>query len=61
LTDSIYSTLKPHQQPSKLQAQAVLFDLQAKREADRTRRFVLRFGAVLLRAHDRLEQGEHQE
>ncbi len=43
---------------TKLQAQAVLFDLMAEREPDRTRRFTLRWGAVLLRAHDRQLRGE---
>ncbi len=44
--------------PTKLQAQAVIYDLMAGKEPDRQRKFVLRWAAVLLRAHDKQQRGD---
>ena len=44
--------------PTKSQAQATVFNLTAAKECDSTRKFILKFSAILLRSFDRMEEGE---
>ncbi len=52
------SQSSPYNQPNKRQAQAVVWNLEAIQEPDLTKKFVLKFGAILLRSFDRVERGE---
>ena len=44
--------------PTKDQAQATVFNLRAAKECDSTKKFILKFSAILLRSFDRMEEGE---
>ena len=44
--------------PTKDQAQATVFNLMAAKECDSTRKFILKFSAILLRSFDKMEVGE---